>query len=73
MDCVGRTQGAGDLCSFLVPGRVIGSVSIYSEYTCRHLHEGLFVIVLTLTHGYNAVRGHRTGSNNSGAEEYLSK
>ena len=26
-------------------------------------------VVLTLTHGYNAVRGHRTGSNTSGAEE----
>ena len=25
-----------------------------------------FVVVLTLTHRYNAVRGHRTGSNNSG-------
>ena len=29
------------------------------------------VVVLTLTHRYNAVRGHRTGSNKSGAEEYL--
>ena len=29
------------------------------------------VVVLTLTHGYNAVRGRRTGSNNSGAEDYL--
>ena len=30
------------------------------------------VVVLTLTHGYNAVRGHRTGSNNCcGAEHYL--
>ena len=29
------------------------------------------VVVLTVTHGYNAVRGHRTGSNNSGAEDYL--
>ena len=25
-------------------------------------------VVLTLTHRYNADRGHRTGSNNSGAE-----
>ena len=24
-------------------------------------------------YGYNAVRGHRTGSNNSGAEDYLSR
>ena len=29
------------------------------------------VVVLALTHGYNAVRGHRTGSNNAGAEDYL--
>ena len=29
------------------------------------------MIVLTLSHRYNAVRGHRTGSNNSGAEDYL--
>ena len=29
------------------------------------------VVVLTLTHRYNAVRGRRTGSNNSGAEDYL--
>ena len=27
--------------------------------------------VLTLTHRYNAVRGHKTGSNKSGAEDYL--
>ena len=30
-------------------------------------------VVLTLTHRYNAVRGHRTGSDNSGAEDYLRK
>ena len=29
------------------------------------------VVVLTLTHGRNAGRGHRTGSNNSGVEDYL--
>ena len=28
------------------------------------------VVVLTLIHRYNAVRGHRTGSNSSGAEDY---
>ena len=28
------------------------------------------VVVLTYTHRYNAVRGHRTGSDNSGAEDY---
>ena len=30
-----------------------------------------YVVVLTLTHGYNAVRVHRTGPSNSGAEDYL--
>ena len=30
----------------------------------------LGVVVLTLTHRYNAVRGHMTGSNNSGGEDY---
>ena len=29
------------------------------------------VVVLTLTHGYNAIRSRRTGFNNSGAENYL--
>ena len=28
------------------------------------------VAVFTLTHRYNAVRGHRTGSNNSGEDDY---
>ena len=26
---------------------------------------GIFAVALTFTHRYNAVRGHRTGSNNS--------
>ena len=30
-----------------------------------------YCAVFTLNYGYNAVRGHRTGSNNSGAEDYL--
>ena len=30
-----------------------------------------YLVVPTLTHRYNAVRGHRSGSNNSGAEDYL--
>ena len=30
-----------------------------------------FIVVLTLTHRYNAVRGLRTGSNNSGVQDYL--
>ena len=31
----------------------------------------LIVVVLILTHLLNAVSSHRTGSNNSGAEDYL--
>ena len=35
------------------------------------VYTGIIVVLLTLTHGYNAVRGHRTGSTNSGAEDLL--
>ena len=42
-------------------------ISLEDEQTARTLG----VVVLTLSHGYNAVRGHRTGSNNSGMENYL--
>ena len=31
----------------------------------------IVVVVHTLTYRYNAVRGHRTGSNNSGVEDSL--
>ena len=31
----------------------------------------LFLLISHVTHGYNAVRGHMTGSDNSRAEEYL--
>ena len=31
------------------------------------------VVGLTLTHRYNALRGHRTSSNKSGAEAFLRK
>ena len=31
------------------------------------------VVVLTLARRYNAVRGHRTGSSNSGAERQTNK
>ena len=34
-------------------------------------HRHVVGVVLTLTHPYNAVRGYRTGSNNSEAEDYL--
>ena len=45
------------LLLYLIPG-----MQVYTPYV---------VVVLTLTHGYNAVRGHKTGSNNSGAKNYL--
>ena len=31
----------------------------------------IVVAVLTLTHRYSTIRGHSTGSNNSGVEDYL--
>ena len=43
-------------------------------FRCWRLDETaatvVVVVVLRLAHRYNAVRGHRTGSNNSGAEDY---
>ena len=36
----------------------------------QHIFD-VVAVVLTLTHGYNAVRGHKSGSSNSGAEDYL--
>ena len=33
--------------------------------------QHIIIIFLTSTNCYNAVRGHRTGSNNSGVEDYL--
>ena len=36
--------------------------------TAPHKDNVVVVAVVILTHGYNAVRGHRTGANNSGAE-----
>ena len=44
-----------------------GFVSIESELWSYIV----VIVVVTLTHRYNAVRGHRTGSNNSGVEDYL--
>ena len=41
------------------------------KHPAHHLNVVVVVVVLTLTHCYNAVRGHRTGSNNSRAEDHL--
>ena len=50
----------------------IGIVSSWS-YVYRHRIESILVavVVVTLNRRCNAVRGHRTGSNNSGVEDYL--
>ena len=42
-----------------------------SSYKHAYINSEIVVDVITLTHRYNAVLGHRTGSNNSGAEYYL--
>ena len=49
---------------------------MYVTSFCSILHDNnksLMVVGLTLTHRYNALRGHRTGSNKSGAEAFLRK
>ena len=49
---------------YLVPGTYGSSVRVVVIV--------VVLVVLTSTHRYNALRGHRrTGSNNSGAEDYL--
>ena len=47
------------------------SAVVGSSYLAPHIHCDSVVVVLTLTRHYNAVRGGRTGSNNSRAENYL--
>ena len=52
-----------------------GILDTYSStrYTVPTTWCLVVVVVLTLTRRYNAVRGHRTGSNNSGVEDYLTR
>ena len=49
--------------------------SIYDSYSSTNSRQRslswLVVVVLTLIHRCNALRGHRTGSNYSGMEDYL--
>ena len=49
------------------PAKAYDILSILPVYSTPNV----VVVVLTLTHRHNAVRGHRTGSNNSGVEDYL--
>ena len=46
-------------------------VYIYVLYSASVLLLFVVVVVLTLARRLNAARGHRAGSNNSGAEDYL--
>ena len=56
------------------PGIVLRTLLILPAtadcYTIYYVPSAV-VVYLTSTHRYNAVRGHRTGSSNSGAEDYL--
>ena len=67
----------GRVCTTAVPVPGVFLAGVPNVPKCQvlklyRLFEVVVVVVLTLTHhGYNAVRGHRTGSNNSGAEDYL--
>ena len=59
-----------------IPFRTISPVAFVVRWhghpPPKYLNLIDFVVgVLTLPHRFNAVRGHRTGSNNSGAEDYL--
>ena len=45
---------------------------VRTSHCCStHRYTDDVFVVLTLSYRCNAVRGHRTGSNNSGAEDYL--
>ena len=55
----------------LTPERRRCCAHSWAPYLARDSYDPVVVVVLTLSHGYNAVRGHRTGSRNSGAEDFL--
>ena len=62
--------------SILGPKRGLGAPTLIGLLTSlmNSTVVSLFVVGLTLTHhDYNAVRGHRKGTNNSGAEDYFRK
>ena len=47
------------------------ALSVVHLAIIKELDTVVVVVLTLLTHRYEAVRGHRTGSNNSGAEDYL--
>ena len=56
------------------PSRFWGFLTVTVPVHPLTAGNNIVVVVLTLTHRQNRVRGHwRTGSNNSGVEEYLRK
>ena len=57
----------------LQPGTSINFVYVRKIWCILYEATYVVIVVLTLTHRYNAVGGHRTGSNNSGAEDYLTR
>ena len=61
-----QRRGANNTAFFFVESR-----NLFAHDLHWKIHHTLVVVfvVLTLDHRDNAVRGHRTGSNNSGAEE----
>ena len=70
MDCAARSRVT--LCHDFVPTALTVQIDARcSRATITSIIGILVIVVLTLTHGYNAVCSHRTGSNDSGAEDYL--
>ena len=72
------TEGFRGVFAFqMIAGDVIAiSVNLYRDSIAisslsQNAIYNTAVVVLTLAHRYNAVRGHRTGSNNSGASGRL--
>ena len=50
---------------------LLTALSVVHLAIIKELDTVVVVVLTLLTHRYEAVRGHRTGSNNSGAEDYL--
>ena len=60
MDCAARSRVT--LCHDFVPTALTVQIDARcSRATITSIIGILVIVVLTLTHGYNAVRGHRTG------------
>ena len=60
IECIGRVEVKGE-GNVLCYGKELGRGLEHSSSSC--------CLVLTLTHRYNAVRGHRTGSNSINTQQ----